>query len=206
MHASIQTPHERLDAYSVQLDLGRVLVTGAQAAGLAGVGQGAFSPVVLRYACPRFETRQPFFPALAADDWGNRFQGLEAIDWLAAYGLRYPRADVVGIWSDGSQDQLFVKELDLAIPMSVYAAVSSSPADFPGQPLRAAVEVVAAGDFVVAPGGNLPARLSSALPVFQLQARWVSPDTPILLAAALDGPRRIGFGEAERLLSRPPAV
>ncbi|MEK6575423.1 MAG: hypothetical protein AABZ58_14030 [Chloroflexota bacterium] len=161
-------PHELLPAHCVQLSGQYYLATGDGAGDLAALGAGAFSPVFIRYAYPRFETRRPFFPAMAADDRGALYRGLDAIDWLIASGLLFPRSDAAGMGPDGSEDQLFVKELDLAVPPLAYAAATE--AEFPGVRLTAAIEIVEKATFALAPGANFPARLLSAIPAFQLNA------------------------------------
>lgn len=194
-------PYERLDAHCFELDAYYYLASGIGAAHLASLGRSSFSPVVLRYAYPRFETRRPFFPFMAADDWGNLYRGFDAVDWLISNGLMYPRADVAGLWLDGAQDQVFVKELDLAVPMTVYAAASGEMSEFPGQAVRAVVEVVSHVDFAIAPGANIPARLAAALPAFQIHTGVLGPKTFALLTAVLRDPRLVRFDEIDGLLS-----
>lgn len=196
----MQPPYERFEAHCFQFGAHHYLAMGEDPGRLAGPGQGAFTPVCLRYAYPRFETRRPFFPYLTADDWGHLYRGFEAIDWLVSNGLLYPRADAAGVWIDGSQDQVFVKDLDLAVPMTVYAAASEDMAVFPGHAVRAVVEVVANADFAVAPGANVPLRLAAALPAFQMHARVPARTAMALLTAALSDPRRVGLDEVDELL------
>lgn len=186
-------PHELLPAHCFQLSGRYYLAAGSGAGDLAALGAGAFTPTCIRYAYPRFETRRPFFPAMAADDRGDLYRGLDAIDWLADQGLLFPRADVAGMWPDGSEDQLFVKELDLAVPMLAYAAASL--AALPGQRLTAAIEIVENTTFALAPGGNFPARLLSAIPAFQLNAALLDSRAARLIPQAVANPRTIPLAD-----------
>ena len=197
MPLTMLPPPDSLSAYALQLDGQYYLARGAGAPALAALGQDAFSPVSIRYAFPHFATRRPFFPALAADDRGRRYRGLEAIDWLSSSGLLFPRADALGVWSDGVEDQLFIKELDLAVPMLSYAAPSEAPADFPGHLLAAAIEIVENTTFALAPGGNFPIRLLSAIPALQLNAASLNSRTARLIPQVAANPRTLSFADLE---------
>src|SRR3990172_153795 len=182
-------PHDLLLAHCFQLNGQHYLVTGSGAGDLAALGEGAFSPVYVRYSYPLFGSRRPFFPAMAADDRGALYRGLDAIDWLIASGLLFPRSDAAGLWPDGSEDQLFVKELDLAVPPLAYAAAAE--AEFPGVRLTAAIEIVEKATFALAPGANFPARLLSAIPAFQLNAAVPFTRATQLIPQAAANPRTI---------------
>jgi hypothetical protein len=186
-------PVERIEtSYFVELDRLHYLVRSQSAEHLRNfvqTGQGAYAPVYLRYAFLQYGTLRPFFPAMVADDWGKLWRGLECIDWLASNGLLYPRSDVSGLWYDGSDDQFVIKELDLALSYSIYASTSES--DFPGQLISAALEIVESAAFGLAPGGNFPARLSSAIPTFQLNAALPFSKTVPLLPQAIASPHVI---------------
>lgn len=157
--------------YCLQLNGGYYLVrsnTAGSLAALAALAPAAFTPVYLRYAFPQYGTLRPFFPAMVADDWGKLYRGLDCLDWLINNGLLYPRSDVAGLWPDGTEDQFVIKKLDLSLTLSAYVTATTS--EFPGQILTAAIELVESATFVLAPGGNFPARLGSAIPIFQLNA------------------------------------
>jgi len=184
--------HELLAVHCLQLDGLHYLVRANNAEQLATFitrGQGAFTPVYSRYAFSQHATLRPFFPAMVADDWGKLSRGLDCIDWLTNFGLLYPRSDVVGLWYDGTEDQFVVKELDLGLNLSVYASATES--EFPGQLLTAAIELVESATFVLAPGGNFPARLSSAIPTFQLNAALPFSKTIPLIPQAAANPHVI---------------
>jgi hypothetical protein len=164
----MSVPAELLQAFYFQLEGQGYLVKGIDAITLTTLGEGAFSPVFVRYAFRQLGTHRSFFPSLTADDRGKFHRDLEVIDWLMSYGLLYPRADVAGQWYDGEEEQLIVKELDLGLPMLLFATASAE--DFPGQLITAAVEIVADVTYAIAPGGNYPIRLAASIPVLQLNA------------------------------------
>ncbi|MBM4425115.1 MAG: hypothetical protein FJ030_17335 [Chloroflexi bacterium] len=195
-------PHETLPAHCFQLDGQHYLATGNGAGALAASGQGAFTPAHIRYAYPQLETRRPFFPAMAADDVGKLYRGLDSIDWLIANGLLFPRADVSGLWPDAAADQLFIKELDLAVPPLAFASPSES--DFPGVPLTAAIEIIENTTFALAPDGNFPARLLSAIPAFQLNAAIpIHQSIRLIPQAVASAPRAIPFNSLGDLFPSP---
>lgn len=159
-------PADLVQAFCFQLEGQWFLVKGIDAQTLAQLGEGAFSPVWVRYAFRQLGTHQPFFPTVGIDDRGKLHRDLELIDWLTSYGLLYPRADVDGLLYNGEAWQFVLKELDLGLPMLPFAV--TGPDDFPGRLLTAAIELVADVRFAIAPGGNYPIRLASTIPVLQL--------------------------------------
>ena len=181
--------HETFPYYGFQLGALNLVTTGEGAERLAG---GGFSPVLIRYAFPLYGTHAPLFPIMAADDRGAVYRGLAAFDWIAGRGLLFPRSDVMGLRADGSEDQKFLKELDLGIPAMAYASMTESA--FPGHLLAAAIEVVSQSEYAITPGGDFPARLSTIVPVFQLHvdALWRASE---LLPAVLSNPRSVALAE-----------
>ena len=194
-------PHEIFPYHCLSLGKLTFVVSGESAGHLAGLAARSFTPVVVRYAYPRFETRTPFFPFMAADDVGILYRGLDALDWMAQSGLLYPRSDAMGVWADGSEDQLFLKELDLAVPPVPYVAATPRETGFPGSPLAAAVEIVPHSNYAIAPGGNFPARLSACLPTFQLHADLIGLTAFDLIPHALADPRPVSFGALDDFLA-----
>ncbi|MBI3242983.1 MAG: hypothetical protein HYZ49_11885 [Chloroflexi bacterium] len=194
-------PHETFPYHCLSLGTLTFVVSGEGAEHLAGLAARSFSPVVARYAYPRFETRAPFFPVMAADDLGKLYQGLDALDWMAGSGLLYPRSDAMGVWVDGSEDQLFLKELDLAVPPLAFAAASAGEADFPGSLLSAAIQIVSQSDHAITPGGDFPSRLSACLPTFQLHADLIGLMAFDLIPHVLTHPRPISFEDLDDFLS-----
>ncbi|MEK7324316.1 MAG: hypothetical protein AAB217_03550 [Chloroflexota bacterium] len=57
-------PHETFPYHCLILGTLALVVNGEGADHLARLTPRSFSPVVVRYAYPRFETRAPFFPAM----------------------------------------------------------------------------------------------------------------------------------------------
>lgn len=160
------------------------LIAGPNAPDWAGLlDTHAFAPVYARYAYRRVGTRQLFFPTVAADDRGQLHKGLELMDWLSNFGLLYPRADTEGVWLDGREDQLFIKELDLGEPQSVY--VSAGGALFPGERLAAAIELSPGRPIDLAEGGDFPERIKAAVPALRLRAGLAPYSAMALLEAYL---------------------
>jgi len=77
--------------------------------------------------------------------------------------------------------------------MLVFA--SQTETDFPGVPLYAALEFVEAmrTTFALAPGGNFPARLLSAIPAFQVNAAIPPAQLAQWVPQAVASPRTIGL-------------
>lgn len=192
-------PHEVFPFYGFEVGGRLFSASGGGAADLAALGQGSFTPIYVRYAFPRADNYEPFFPVMTADDLGGIYREFDALDWLAESGLRFPRSDVIGLRPDGAKDQLFVKELDLAASAKVF--VTAASAEFPGRPLAAAVQVVADSEYAIAPGGDFPARLSAFIPTFQMHARAVGPRALKLLHAALRRPESIRLGHLDSYLN-----
>lgn len=192
---------EKFDYVAFEWGGRRLLAAGPGANRLASFGRHAFTPVCLRYAFLLYTSRQPFFPTLAADDLGVRYKDLQAFDWLSESGLLYPRADAVGVHADGTQDQLFLKELDLAVPAVPY--VSAGEGEFPGWPVSAALQVVAEGDFAICPGGNFPPRLLAILPAVQLHVRIIGARLESILPRLLAVNAPIGLDEFDGFAALP---
>jgi hypothetical protein len=190
-------PYETFHAHALLIEGHYDLAIGQGAAVLEAQDLGSFRTAGVRYAFPRFGTLRPFFVTMAADDRGKLYKGLDAIDWIANNGLLFPRADVAGQWADGHEDQFVIKELDLGLSVHVFA--SQSETDFPGLQVHAAMEFVdpAVASFAVAPGGNFPARLQAALPVFQVNAGLSFSQLSQLIPKAAASPRLFTMDEAE---------
>lgn len=164
-------PHEEFPFHFFRLNGLNYLARGEGAADLAALTDSHFTPVFVRYAFLQFNTLRPFFPTMAADDRGGLYRGLDAFDWIAESGMLFPRSDAMGVWSDGSEDQLFLKELDLAVSPMIYI---SSSADRFGDRLAAAVEIVSDAAFAIAPGGGFPSRIAASVPTFQMNRDQIS--------------------------------
>jgi len=184
-------PFEVVQAHSVQVEGRTYIVHGSGAEAFIASGQGAFAPVYLRYAFPRFGTLRPFFVTMAADDRGRLYRGFEAIDWIASSGILYPRSDAAGVGADGQADQFPLKELDLGVTMQAFASPGES--EFPGHQLYAALEFVNDPAFALAPGGNFPARLLTSIPAFQVNAALPPTQLAQLIPPVAASPRTVGL-------------
>lgn len=159
--------HDLLPFYCFQFSGLNYLTRGNGDAILAALADSHFAPVCVRYAFLYSGTLQPFFPTMAADDRGALYRGLDAFDWMRESGLLFPRSDAMGVWSDGSEDQLFLKQLDLAVSPALFASPSAD--QFPGVRLAAAVEIVNDAAVAIARAGGFPTRIASSIPTFQLR-------------------------------------
>ena len=164
---------------------------------LGGVNRIHFTPVFVRYG---FSQSIPcaFFPEMAADDRGGLYRGVDAFDWIAEGVLLFPRSDAMGLWGDGSEDQLFLKELDLAVPPLIYISPS---ADRFGDRLAAAVEIVSDAAFAIAPAGGFPNRIAASVPTFQMHRELIGILALQLLPQAIAHPRTITFDHIDDLLT-----
>jgi hypothetical protein len=189
--ACMIVPFETLQAHCLRFEEHLYLVQGAGAEAFLAAGQGTFAPVYVRYAFLCYGTLRPFFVTLAADDRGQLYRGFEAIDWIANSGLLFPRSDAEGVYADGSDDLFPLKELDLGVSILAYA--SRSETEFPGAQLYAALEFVSEATFALAPGGNFPARLLSAIPAIQVNAALPPAQLARLIPQVAASPRIIGL-------------
>ncbi|MFQ5436262.1 MAG: hypothetical protein ACE5FD_15455 [Anaerolineae bacterium] len=64
------------------------------------------------------------FPAFVLDDWGNEIRGVKLFRWMRDNGNEFPRAEIFGYERDGSETQLFARELELYVtyPCYLYSA------------------------------------------------------------------------------------
>ena len=60
-------------------------------------------------------------PDLVVADRGEILTGEAAWHFIMERGHLFPRADVLGYGGDGADEELFLKELDLALPFAVFA-------------------------------------------------------------------------------------
>lgn len=72
-------------------------------------------------------SEEPVFPAFLLDDWGGEVKGVGLYQWFVEYSAQFPRAELFGFTLDGSQNQFFLRELEIyaRLPCYVYS---------PGQP------------------------------------------------------------------------
>lgn len=60
-------------------------------------------------------------PGLFASEYGAILVGREAWDYALQHSNLHPRADIIGLRSDGVQDQVMLRELDFGQPVAVFA-------------------------------------------------------------------------------------
>jgi hypothetical protein len=83
------------------------------------LARGTFA---LRYAVPTLNPPVRWLvPGLLAGERGGAFVGRKAWDYMQDRWEHHPRADVIGIDPAGEKQTYFLKELDLAARVRVYA-------------------------------------------------------------------------------------
>lgn len=103
-----------------------------------------------------------FLPDLVVADRGEMLIGEAAWQFIIERGHLFPRADVCGRFADGTDDMLFLKQLDLALPFAVYAYKTAADV----KPL-ARIDALIAHD-----ASAFPKRLLHHLPHFRRLADW----------------------------------
>lgn len=101
-------------------------------------------------------------PGLVAVDYGEFFTGDDMWQFILSRSNVYPRADVVGYRSDGTDDMIVVKKLDLAYPKQVL--VYDDPNAI--KALAAVKAVIAPPDATIAP------RITEHLPHYTTIDDW----------------------------------
>lgn len=87
--------------------------------------------ILLRHALPFIFEPDAFYIQRIVDDFGRDFRDDEAIDFAHRSGDAYPRAAVMGVRaSTGQEEQIFLKQLDLARWMTpiAYAGADANTA------------------------------------------------------------------------------
>lgn len=101
-------------------------------------------------------------PELVALDYGDFLVGGEAWEFLLQRSNRYPRSEVIGHRNDGSDDMVFIRTLDMAVPPMVLVYEN-----------REAVIALASPTALIAPQTDgLPERLCQFLPVYPQLDAW----------------------------------
>jgi hypothetical protein len=128
MEALLQkTVHEDVTGYLVDLGDGKaeLLVGSNELEDETPVL--ASGPMVVRYAIPMlYESHLAFVPAHVIAERGGELTGWPAWKFIFKRFELHPRAEVFGLRSDGKTDQLYLKTLDIAAPVRVYAYNSVS--------------------------------------------------------------------------------
>jgi hypothetical protein len=101
-------------------------------------------------------------PGLLALDYGEMLTGEAMWAFILKKSNLYPRADVLGHRSDGSDEMMQIKWLDLALPVEVlvYASVADT------QPIAHPIALIAPA------ADSLPPRILEHLPRFDRLTDW----------------------------------
>lgn len=109
-------------------------------AGAEIVAEGVFT---VRYAVRMLgKPHIAIVPGLVAIDYGTMLTGEEAWEFVMKRSNLYPRAEVFGWRNDGREDMLYVKQLDLALPVQVLVY----PNDAAFQPIASPTRLIAKPD------------------------------------------------------------
>lgn len=79
----------------------------------------------LRYAFVLMGPEAHVFPAFVLDDWGNEIRGLKLYRWVRENGNEFPRATIFGFEADGSDTQIFAREIELYFKLPCFVAAAS---------------------------------------------------------------------------------
>ncbi len=122
---------------------GLTLVLGAPPPALAGFAPRCVGSLVLRYGIAlQTPPARSIIPGLFVAERGGILTGREAWDYMLQTFQMHPRADVVGVDSDGAPAQVFLRELDFGAPIRVYVYESLHAT----QPLGQVLYLIASAD------------------------------------------------------------
>ncbi len=77
--------------------------------------------LVIRYALAYLQREAWIVPGLFASEYGAILLGREAWNFALEHTNLHPRADIVGLRSDGRADQVMLRQLDFGRPVAVIA-------------------------------------------------------------------------------------
>jgi hypothetical protein len=100
-------------------------------------------------------------PGLLAVDYGTFYTGEEAWAFLLNHSNLYPRAEVFGYRENGQDEQMWVRQLDLALPPQPHLYLDATATT----PVASPVAIIGATDGVAA-------RLLEYLPHYDTLAAW----------------------------------
>lgn len=119
--------HETASGYVWQhgAQIGLTLSPAAPPAEVTILAEGE---LVLRYGIEVQRTPDAIIPGLFIAESGATKTGREAWDWLWHKFQLYPRAEVIGLRSDGAPAHLYVRDLDFGYPprVLVYAETEAT--------------------------------------------------------------------------------
>jgi hypothetical protein len=125
MSSRIPSPElitETVEGTVYELPGGTVLVLGSLPTALAEMKPHLTGMLTIRYGFPKqVPATDTIIPGLFAAEKGGFLVGRAAWDYIEKNFQVHPRADVVGISPDGSEVQVFLRELDFGLPVRVFA-------------------------------------------------------------------------------------
>ncbi len=77
--------------------------------------------LTIRYGLEYLQREAVIVPGLFAAEYGGMLVGREAWDYAMRHSNLHPRADILGLRSDGQEDQVMLRELDFGRPVAVLA-------------------------------------------------------------------------------------
>jgi hypothetical protein len=123
MPPRIPTPEligEAIDGAVYNLPGGKTLVVGGAPSALSDQQPILRGALVARYALPLLQPpTDAVIPGLFAAEKGGMLVGREAWDYIQEHFQMHPRADIVGLHPNGTQAQVFLRELDFGAPVRV---------------------------------------------------------------------------------------
>lgn len=134
-------------------------------AALEGLTVRASGTLTIRYAVRLLgKPHIAIIPGLIAIDYGTMLTGEEAWQFLYHRSNLYPRAEVFGFRNDGRDDMMYVKHLDLSLPVQVLAFANETDS----LPIASPTAAILSDDV------PLPPRLKQYLAVFPTVEAWRS--------------------------------
>ncbi|HEX2905863.1 MAG TPA: hypothetical protein VHO69_03330 [Phototrophicaceae bacterium] len=126
------------------------------------IASGAF---VIRYGV-RFLQRpgQSIVPGLVVLDYGDMLTGEEAWNFLWHRSNLHPRAEVVGHRSDGGEDMVFFKTLDLSLSPEVLVYTDA----------QTTIPLARPTALITTDTNGLPTRLLEYLPIYATVEDWTA--------------------------------
>ena len=101
-------------------------------------------------------------PGLVALDYGDMLVGEAAWEFITRRSNLHPRAEVFGYRSDGRDEMMYVKNLDLALPVEVLVYADS----------RATTPIARPVALIAPESAHVPPRLLQYLPRYDTIAAW----------------------------------
>jgi hypothetical protein len=112
---------DSVEASLYTVEEGVVLVLGTPPALPSEALLRAKSALTIRCAIAYLQRNDVLVPGLFASEYGAMLVGREAWDYAMKHHVLHPRADLVGLRSDGQQDQVMLRELDFGRDIAVLA-------------------------------------------------------------------------------------